>query len=40
MKPKYREKARFCYIDTDINSFIVYIKTKNIYIDITKDVEP
>ena len=35
--PKYKEKVRLCYIDTD--SFIVYIKTEGIYSDISKDVE-
>ena len=33
MKSKYGEKARLCYTDTD--SFIVYIKTKEFYEDIT-----
>ena len=28
VKPKYGEKAKLCYIDTD--SFIVYIKTEDI----------
>ena len=38
VKTKYGEKANFtCYIDTD--SFIVYIKTEDIYVDIAKDVE-
>ena len=37
VKPKYDEKAKLCYIDTD--SFIVYTKTDDIYIDIAKDVE-
>ena len=37
VKPKYGEKAKFCYMDTD--SLIVYIKTDNIYKDIAKDVE-
>ena len=32
-KPRYREKVKLCYIDTD--SFIVYKKTD----DIAKDVE-
>ena len=31
-KPKYREKAKLSYMDTD--SFIVYIKTDDIYKDI------
>ena len=37
VKPKYGEKAKLCYMDTD--SFIVYIKTDDIYKDIAKDVE-
>ena len=37
VKPKYEEKARSCYMNTD--SFIVYIKTEDIYVDIAKDVE-
>ena len=37
VKPKYGEKAKFCYINTD--SFIVYIKTDYIYSNISKDVE-
>ena len=37
VKPKYDEKAKFCYIDTD--SFIVYIKTDDNYEDITENVE-
>ena len=37
VKPKYGEKALLCYIDTD--SFIAYIKTDEIYIDIEEDVE-
>ena len=36
-KPIYWEKAKLCYIDTD--SFIVYIKTEDIYVDIAKDLE-
>ena len=35
---KYGEKARMSYIYTDI-SFIVYIKTDDIYKDIAEDVE-
>ena len=38
VKPKYGEKAKLFYIDTDI--FIVYIKTDDIYKDIAEDVEP
>ena len=37
VKLKYAEKAKLCYIDTD--SFIVYIKTKDIQVDIAKDIE-
>ena len=32
VKPKYGEEAKLCYVDTD--SFIVYIKTDDIYKDI------
>ena len=37
VKPKYGEKAKLCYMDTD--SFRVYIKIKDIYSDIAKYVE-
>ena len=37
VKPKYGEKGKLSYMDTD--SFIVYIKTDYIYKDIAKDVE-
>ena len=37
VKPKHGEKAKLCYVDTD--SFIVYIKTDDIYKDIAEDVE-
>ena len=37
VKPKYGEKAKLCYMDTD--SFIVYIKLDNIYKDNAEDVE-
>ena len=36
LKPKYREKAKLLYVDTDY--FIVYIKIEVIYVDIAKDV--
>ena len=36
-KRKYGEKAQLCYIDTD--SVVFHIKTKDIYINIAKDVE-
>ena len=37
VKPKYGKKAKLCYTDTD--SFIVYIKTNDIYKNIVEDVE-
>ena len=37
VKPKYGKKAKFCYMDKD--SFIVYIKTDDIYKHIAEDVE-
>ena len=37
VKPKYGEKAKLFYMDKD--SFIVYIKTEDIYKDIAEDVE-
>ena len=37
VKPKYDEKAKLCYMDTD--RFIVYVKTDDIYKDIAEDVE-
>ena len=37
VKPKYGEKAKLFCMDTD--SFIVYIKTDEIYKDIAEDVE-
>ena len=36
VKPKYGEKSKLCYMD--IGSFIVYIKTDDIYKDIAQDV--
>ena len=37
LKVKYGEKSKLYYMATDI--FIVYIKTEDIYIDISKDSE-
>ena len=37
VKQKYGEKTKLCYMDTD--SFIVYIKTDDVYKDIAEDVE-
>ena len=37
IKPKYSDKARLCYMDT--NSFVMNIKTEDFYKDISSDVE-
>ena len=37
IKPKYQDKAKLCYMDTD--SFVIHIKTKDFYEDIVNDVE-
>ena len=37
IKPKYGDKARLCYMDTD--SFVMHIKTEDFYKDIADDVE-
>ena len=37
VKPKGGEKAKLCLMDAD--SFLVYIKMKDIYIDLAKDVK-
>ena len=37
IKPKYGDKARLCYMDTD--SFIMLGQTHDFYIDISNDVE-
>ena len=37
IKPKYGDKARLCYMDTD--SFVMNIKTEDFYKDIADDVE-
>ena len=37
IKPKYQDKAKLCYMDTDI--FIIHIKTEDFYEDIANDVE-
>ena len=36
VKIRYGENAKLCYMDTD--SFIVYIKTEDIYKDIKLDL--
>ena len=37
MKPKYNDNVRLCYMDTD--SYIMNIKTKDFYKDISDDVD-
>ena len=37
IKPKYQDKAKLCYIDTD--SFVIYIKTEDVHKDIVNDVK-
>ena len=37
IKPKYGDRAKLCYTDTD--SFVIYIKTEDFYKDIANDVE-
>ena len=37
MKPKYEDRIRLCYMDTD--SFIMHIKTEDFYKDIADDAE-
>ena len=37
VKPKYGEKVKLCYMDTD--SLIVNVRTDDIYKDIADDVE-
>ena len=37
LEPKYGENAKVCYVDTD--SFIVHVKTDNIYKDIAENVD-
>ena len=37
MKPKYEDRIRLCYMDTD--SLIIHIKTEDFYKDIADDVE-
>ena len=37
INPKYADNARLCYTDTD--SFIINIKTKDFYKDISNDVK-
>ena len=37
VKPKYRENAKLCYMDTD--SFIIHVKIDDTYKDIAEDFE-
>ena len=37
IKPKYQERAKLCYMDTESN--VVHIKTEDFYEDIADDVE-
>ena len=37
IEPKYQDRAKLCYMDTD--SFIIHIKTKDFYEDIANEVE-
>ena len=37
ISPKYRNKEKLCYTDTD--SFIINIKTEDFFEDISNDVE-
>ena len=37
VKPKYQHNAKLCYMDTD--SFIIHIKTEDVYNDIANDAE-
>ena len=37
IKPKYQDNAKFCYLDID--SFIIYVKTEDVYENIADDVE-
>ena len=37
VKPKYEDKAKLCYMDTD--SFVIHIKTEDFHEDIANDVE-
>ena len=37
IKPKYKQNAKLCYMDTD--SFIINIKTEDFYKNIADDIE-
>ena len=37
IKPKYQDKSKLCYTDTD--SFVIHIKTEDFYKNIANDVK-
>ena len=37
LKPKYSDKVKLCYMDTD--SFVIFVKTEDFYKDIANDVD-
>ena len=37
IKPKYEDKVRLCYMDTD--SLVIYVETEDFYKDIAGDVK-
>ena len=37
LKPKYQDKVKLCYMDTD--SSFIYVETDNFYEDVANDVE-
>ena len=37
IKPKYQDRAKLCYMDTD--SFVIHIINEDFYKDIANDVE-
>ena len=37
VKPKYKDKSKLCYMDTD--SFVINISTEDFFEDINNDVE-
>ena len=37
IKPKYENRAKLCYMDTD--SFIIHVITQDFFVDISGDVE-
>ena len=37
VKPKYKDKAKLCYMDTD--SFVIHIFTEDFFEDINNDIE-